>query len=348
MAVMARGAGFQARFMLSGVRYVEQFDSRPEAEAWEADCRKAHALGQPIPLAYQNAAASKAGNIESLVRHCWNMHWKDLKSGEHLVKNAELFSAWAGPKMPVDAVLTTEKIDEYVLFRQTEKSNSTGTINRHLSAISVLVEQAVRQKLLSAPIQLPWKKEGKHRIRFYTDEEEAEMFALLRKWEEHDYRDLFIFLVDTGFRLGEALKVPWKDINGRVIVLDPKIVKTDQERRVLASPRVLEVLTRQDVKGREGGPFHWVSKRRLRTIWDRLRANLEWMGDDTVIHTFRHTCATRLANDPSIPLKAVMDWMGHKNLTTTQRYVHTEEGTLEKIATALAKRGEPGFHVVAA
>jgi integrase len=40
------------------------------------------------------------------------------------------------------------------------------------------------------------------------------------------------------------------------------------------------------------------------------------------VHDTRHSHASWLANDPSVPLVAVRDRLGHSSLTTTSRYVH--------------------------
>lgn len=76
----------------------------------------------------------------------------------------------------------------------------------------------------------------------------------------------------------------------------------------------------------------WTLRRPYRPLqYSALRAVLERanraLGTRITLHDFRHTCATRLANDPSIPLTDVQAVLRHKHLTTTSRYIHiqTEE-----------------------
>lgn len=83
------------------------------------------------------------------------------------------------------------------------------------------------------------------------------------------------------------------------------------------------------------GPWVNMSRRHLRTMWDRLRAHFQWMGDDTVIHTYRHTCASRLVAK-GIDLYRVKTWMGHKSLSTTMRYAHLAPKHMEELADVLA------------
>uniref|UniRef100_UPI00389A7A32 tyrosine-type recombinase/integrase n=1 Tax=Pigmentiphaga litoralis TaxID=516702 RepID=UPI00389A7A32 len=54
---------------------------------------------------------------------------------------------------------------------------------------------------------------------------------------------------------------------------------------------------------------------------ERVNAKL---GTSITLHDFRHTCATRLAGDPAIPLTDVQAVLRHAHLSTTSRYVHTQ------------------------
>lgn len=55
----------------------------------------------------------------------------------------------------------------------------------------------------------------------------------------------------------------------------------------------------------------------------RLHAQLRAMGARRRgLHTFRHTGATHLANDPGVPIAQLKQLLGHKQLSMTQRYVH--------------------------
>ena len=339
MAVRQRGRGWQADFKLPGwPRVRETFETEAEAQAYELEARAAHALGKPCPKPGAGQVKNaKITTITDLVGHCRKVHWKSKKSGEHLVKNAVLFAEWVGPKVPVAEALTLEKVHEYVEYRTDIKNNSSATINRHLSAIGVLVRYAAELELIPKAIKMPWQEEGVGRLRFFSEEEEEAMLAVLTLWGYHDYRDLFIFLVDTGFRLGEAEKLLWTDIRGRSITVEGAISKNSSTRTVTATKRVMEALDRMRERYQNlPGPFAWLDRQRLRAVWDRLRSHFPWMGDDTVVHTFRHTCASRLVQR-GVDLMRVKTWMGHKTMTTTLRYAHLAPKHLEELADVLER-----------
>jgi integrase len=56
---------------------------------------------------------------------------------------------------------------------------------------------------------------------------------------------------------------------------------------------------------------------------------------EVVFHSLRHTGISRAANHPAIPLVHVRDFARHKDLATTQGYVHKIEDA--KVTTALGE-----------
>jgi integrase len=108
-------------------------------------------------------------------------------------------------------------------------------------------------------------------------------------------------------------------------------------RNLKATSRVLEVLDRMKAKhGHLRGPFAWVSSRDRapRSLWNRLRGHLKWMDEQTVIYTYRHTCASRLVQR-GVGLPRVQIWMGHKSMAMTQRYAKFEPRHMDELADAL-------------
>jgi integrase len=336
MAVSARGKGFQAKFMLAGDRHVAQFNSRVEAEAWEAACRLAHAKGQPLPearAAGSSTGAARVATLQDLLENVWENRWARLKSGPHLRMIGEIYVRFVGPRTPVEEAFEAVHIDRYVRYCETDRRASSGTVNRHLSAIHVLAEQAARLRLISHTPALRWQKERKGRLRYYEPHEVDAILALCKTWSLDRYHDLFMFLVDTGARLGEAQHLLWEDINGKSITF--RDTKNGEDRTIVATPRVQEALSSINRTGK--GPFSWLSKERgnlHRTLWPKIQTHLN-LGSDGLIHTFRHTCASRLVQR-GVDLYRVQRWMGHKSTTTTMRYAHLSPKHLEGLADVLA------------
>ncbi len=66
------------------------------------------------------------------------------------------------------------------------------------------------------------------------------------------------------------------------------------------------------------------------------------------LRDFRHTCATRLANDPNIPLTDVQAVLRHIRITTTARYVRPSTADVMRRFQDHQKRRqqEPPHHPV--
>ena len=332
MPVRPRGSKFQADFMLSKSRIRETFDTQAEAEAYEMECRAAHKLGKPIPsLKGGTSKASQAATLGGLVDYCELHHWRGRKAEKMLVLNARQFASWCGPKTPVREALTPAKVDEYLLHRATEKRNSNATLNRHTSSISVLVKNAARLGHIPSRFEMKWKREGVGRIRFYSQREEAEALTALMLWGRMEEAALIQFLADTGCRLGEARKLLWRDIDGRRITFVD--TKNGETRSVVATDRVLRALELvRSVSGRKEGPFVWVKPLEVYRLWKRVLTHCGI--EDGNLHTWRHTCASRLVQR-GVDLYRVKAWMGHKNISTTQRYAHLAPKDMETCADAL-------------
>jgi site-specific recombinase XerD len=67
--------------------------------------------------------------------------------------------------------------------------------------------------------------------------------------------------------------------------------------------------------------------------WVRKQMGLE-ADTDFVIHSCRHTCASRLVN-AGVDLYVVKEWLGHSTIKITERYAHLDPSKLVRAVEAL-------------
>ncbi len=324
MPVRQKGEKWVADFAHEKRRYREfGFSSQVEAEAWEKQARVAVTRGLPLPPSPRTQQAlpptSDLHVIQGLVEHVKKVRWSSMKS-DASEKTATAFQNWVGARTPTSHALTTEEVHRYVAHLK-DGDRAGGTINRHLAAISCLSKIAKKLRIIEEIPDLPKQREGDHRIRWFTEEEESMLFNTLRLWSKHRERDLFIFLVDTGARLGEALKLRWQDVSpdGRIVTFWD--TKAGNSRSIPLTIRAGEAVKRRRAEGGElAGPFAWAGQSSLTSQWRRLQTHLPFL-QDAVIHTFRHTCASRLVQR-GVDIMRVRMWMGHKAVETSLRYAH--------------------------
>lgn len=338
MAVREKGHTWYVDFMLAKQRVREfGFTDPSEARAWELEARAAIERGKPLPpgpSAARPAPRSKAlSNIQELHAHVVKIRWASMRSDKS-ERNSLQFVQWVGPLVSVKEALAPVTIHDFVEHLQDEHQSSSGTINRKLASISRLAKTARSLSLIDSIPELPWQKEGQGRIRWFTPEEEAQILRLLALWGEEEERDLFIFLADTGARLGEAFKLRWPDIARGDRSATFWETKAGNSRTVPLTERARQAVARRRAdRTTAAGPFSEVNRWALRSLWLRLRSNLPFL-ESAVIHTYRHTCASRLVQN-GVDITRVKTWMGHKAIQTTLRYAHLAPKHLDDVLRAL-------------
>ena len=211
---------------------------------------------------------------------------------------------------------------------------SPATVNRHLSTLSVMLRLGQDLGEVKSLPRMRYQKEAEHRTRVLTFEEEDQLFGCLPT--EHTVQ-LCCLLVETGLRLGEALKLDWDDIGGQELLVTQ--TKTGRPRRVPLTKRAFEAL-RATPDGRTG-PFQTLTPSKVHHAWNRAKEAAGFHNDPELVpHALRHTYASRLVQ-AGVDLVTVKTLLGHSNLQQTMRYAHMSPGQATGAAKALEKlRGD--------
>lgn len=350
MAIRQRGTSWQADVQHDGKRHRESFATEAEAVAWEASTRAALKAGHALPKADTAPAASTT--IERFVRDVETEKWAG--DGAHQMRScARRFVAYVGPKLSVAEALTQEHVSSWIVTEARERQLSPNTVNKHLSAVSVLTKRAIASGLIPRKLDLSWRRESEPRLRWFSEEEEALILQTLRLWSLDHWADFFTFLVDTGARTwGEAGDLRWQDVSKKPRMVTFTDTKNGMNRSVPLTTRVWDALERHRIAG-SAGPFTTLAKDDGRRIWDRLRAHLPLL-EDTVWYTCRHTFASRLVQRGA-NLYRVQKLMGHKSISQTERYAKLAPtqlietvALLEPSHGSLARPVHSGLHPVPA
>lgn len=188
--------------------------------------------------------------------------------------------------------------------------------------------------------KINWKairrKEPKVRVRELRGTEEGDLMDTIRE----DWRPLFRFCMLSGFRIHEAVKLRWHDVDftNRVIHV---VGKGNKPATVPLPPSVAAIL--EPLRGHHPEfVFTWVSQRTTKNhgvskldyvkgqrypinlksaknafILFRDRAGLS----DFRLHDLRHTALSRVVRATK-DLQAAQKIGRHENITTTMRYAH--------------------------
>ena len=123
-------------------------------------------------------------------------------------------------------------------------------------------------------------------------------------------------LYDTGIRLGELISLDTRNVDKKLRAI--KITgKGNRERIVFYRERTARLLNRY-AEGKRGQIFSGLSAEDVRFMVYR---EFDRYGVNVSPHQLRHSFATGLLRH-GVSLEAARQILGHKSITTTQRYLH--------------------------
>lgn len=324
-----RGNRWQADVRYGEERLRPTFRTHHEAEVWEAEARLAMAKGQrpKLPDVILNNL-----NLEAALELTIRDHWRDAKSSRHLILRAKEVLEVLGPKR-LCSDLSYSHVRELV-ERCRLKGNSGATINRKLAALSKIVRVAKRYDPSITVPPMDRQVENAPREVVLSDQQ-VEALEGWPHWGTGE-RFLLMFLIDTGCRFSEACpqdarhaKPVFDLTKGTVTFPDTKSPDGRKMSRTLPlTSRLIEALS-------TGASFEGVSYRTIKYRFDEAVTQLG-LPKDTVIHTLRHTCATKLAA-MGVDVFKLMKWMGHRSIKTTERYVKVNQGQLAEVAKLMER-----------
>jgi len=150
------------------------------------------------------------------------------------------------------------------------------------------------QRMKLYPIEIKLKK-------IPTDEEMAEVIAKLNM----EQKELFDFVDESACRINEAIRLDWKDVDEKQVVL-----YTRKSRNSNLTPRIIPRPSCLAGEGTGRVFSHWTANPRF----------LEDIADGWGFHNLRHRRASIWANG-GMSILEIMARLGHSNLDTTMRYL---------------------------
>ena len=227
--------------------------------------------------------------------------------------------------------ITPNKIEAYIQHLR-DNGNKNPTINRKLAALSKLLRYAYNMEWTDRIPRIEKTKESKNRIRWLTKEEEQKLLYVLLEANKKEMADLVVFLIDTGARVGEAIRLEWRDVaNGKVTFWD---TKNGESRTIPLTKRAWRTMQELRENGK-AGPFYTINQSAFNHTWNHVRDIMGMTEDkEFVPHALRHTCASRLVQ-AGIPITAVKEYLGHKSIQVTLRYAHLSPAQLQEATNAL-------------
>ncbi len=334
----------------NGKRLRERVASRREAKATEARMRSG--IWQPSE-AKALAAKGNAYAIKDLLKEAPAV-WAGTKDARQSYRRLEVALGHLEPTKAITSI-TTSDLDAMVSKlkltkgRGLKRNSKPGepeerlpvkgvTLNRYLAAVSAALdwlEPRSREKLGITWVSpsIPWQPDDSlEKLETFSDSQQQALVSYFEGRGDSQMPVIIEALVSTGARIGELLALKPTDIEDGWVHIRQTVAhdspKSGYQRTVPVSG---DLGTRLSALAASGFPGY-------RACADRLKNAEVALGIPTslTLHSFRHTTATRL-NNAGVPTAVVKDYLGHRSIKTTLKYITVGAQNLRDAHAALVK-----------
>ena len=243
--------------------------------------------------------------------------------------------------------ITPFHIDNYISQRKNEGVKNS-SINFELAIMREMINLAIEwgYKIERNPIKQKrlLKECDSRKGRVLTEEEEERLFV-------HSADHLKAILkcaLATGMRKNEILSLKWDnvDLGKRLITVPAKISKNGKERDIPINDDLFVGLRKLRMRNNSyKHVFLFYDKciknwRPIKIIKTAFRDACKRSGIENLrFHDLRHTAASRML-ERGADLVSVQHVLGHKNIRTTQIYLHTTPEQMRNAVQKLNKNGQ--------
>jgi len=339
MTVLKQKNGYyQIRFQFEGKKYQKSSGSKNRAKAleierkWRQDLLDQKHLGNPEHILLYDALDMFGESKVGMKTH------DDILSK---IRTVKLYF----DNQPLHE-LTTKDLETFVLKRKRE-GKAAQTIEHNIIQLRGAYQYAQKLGFQVSPVIFPKIKSQNKRIRSLSKDEEVRLLSELEPRNPKYYSkltpsteriqllnqrvdnyDLVICLLSLACRYSEAAELRWDQVDLELQTVNLKRSKTNNESCLLMDIRLYKVLKRRfETRTQDKWVFTDKSGKNPRkhsTI--SIRKAIKNAGiDDFRVHDLRHSAATKLIRN-GMTLQETAHILGHRNISTTMRYAHLENG----------------------
>ena len=254
----------------------------------------------------------------------WEREVKRLqpRTIEEYEKDLRAFARWASPQGLCWSTLSQSDIERYAAD-MTINGSSAATVKRSISVIRQLTTWAYHHEILKNNAgQYVSSPKLRHRLPEVADRAMIDKF-LQKKSNSQEVKiaqAVVAIAADTGMRLQEIIDLKREDFNGENHSI--KVTGKGGKQRVVyytntIIPYIMAVYGKRDT--------HIIPTDNQRTI----RTYIYRHCGSTHPHAIRHLFASELLNNGA-DLMTIKTLLGHKSVTTTERYTHLGTARVEQ------------------
>ena len=275
--------------------------------------------------------------------------WRSGPSVKFYRINTGHVTSMRGRSFPVNK-MDEDQVAQIVAELEDERHMSSSTLNRVMATISTVFTHCHdNRRIDEIPFRkLPKRKEGEHRLQWFTEEQVHHMAAASRNpFCNNDLSDHILVRAYAGLRHAELNKLQVLDVDlaqKRIHVggRDGFVTKGKNYRCIPISEQIYEIFVRR-CEGRKesalvfGSDFE--NAEQFRRAFNKVRKFID-LPEGYCPHLLRHTFGT-LLNERGVAPLTIKELMGHKQIETTLRYVKVSDPAKQNAIDALSNHTLP-------
>lgn len=343
----------EARLGISRTLFERSF--RPKLTPLKFGARGARFAWSEIEALVAESAAQEEGaaamffrrTVKDALEHTWALTWSQAKAPRKKAQLVKVCKAEVGAQ-------PLSKCDyawlESWILQMRERDLAVATIKTKVSCVLYALRQAQRRGWIKEVPDPPEIGTGGAKLRYLKDEPDEEALLLAacenafrRPIVADTMRHVIIFLVDTGARLGELIKLDASEITARGATFEDRkaadalTVPLTARARESADWLLESSFWRARVRGarrsekRHQSAQNWVTHR-----FDDIRT--AGGPEGITAHSLRHTFASRLVQ-AGVDIFTVSKLLGHASIRMTERYSHLAPSAGVGAIAILERRG---------
>lgn len=224
-----------------------------------------------------------------------------------------------GKSVPLKSI-TNEHIDRFIeYYRNKRKKHSVTTININLRAIKTFFQWYKKRGLLDKIPLIEQLLSEEEEPLYITDRQFEQIVKL--EWLPNRYKNAFVFYRETGCRLREPF---FSKMNNGWMEIPKEYSKNRKARHIQLNDRLILILNEMKAHYLENPTedrIKYYSKQ-----FQKALHNLQIQGRK--FHSLRHTYCVRRIIQTNGNIFLVRDEMGHRSVTTTERYAKLDRKRL--------------------
>ena len=255
-----------------------------------------------------------------------------------------------GRNFPAENI-SLKEIREFRETYLTARGYSPTTVNMWLRSVRAFLNWLVENELIKESPRVKQIHIDEPEVKYLSESEIAELMRLdlspkgtylkkddlfVKEWEH--YKRAFNFYLTTGCRKSEPFL---GSVNGMWLDIPPNQSKNHKARTIRLTPENLKNLKEMRARAKEyskvtvcADSYSKAFKKACRVIG---------LSEDIHLHSLRHTfaCIRRLQTNGNMPL--IRDELGHKDISTTQRYIEIPLKRLQEDFPTYSKTAKNGI-----